>query len=381
MQYSCYIEVNVICLIILAIFLSRLFHRRRMFSSSDKLMVRVLIFTCVLCFADVAAMVCRGRFFPGARAMIEGSNILYLAVMPIISMIWCDYTCERLGRRINSRYNLLHRLPLIVFMLVVLLNPVHHFFFSINADNLYVRGPGVFVHWIVSWYYFVVSGILVWRSVRSTNNWIQRRDYMPLLTFLILPAIGCIAQMLFYGVTSVQAGITLSLVLVSQQMQDIQISADELTRLNNRTAMKRYVDALVHNDQPPRLTVMMIDVNHFKQINDTLGHAMGDKALCAIADSLKEACGTARIPLFLCRYGGDEFVVLGSGLNDQDRLDVMASIRSAVSARSQRPDEPFTLSVSIGSAEATCRNAGDFDALLQQADDKMYEDKKKGRGM
>lgn len=375
MQFSCYIEVNVVCLILLGIFLYRLHGRRSMLSTADKVMVRLLMAACVLCVSDILAIVCRGQQFPGARALVEGSNALYLAMMPLISMLWCDYSGQKTGREVPEKYRLPYRVPCLAFALAVLFNPVHHFFFSVSAENLYVRGPGIFLHWIVSWFYFIWSGIAVWNTMRHETNWIRRGEYRPYLTFLILPAIGCVTQMLVYGVTSVQVGITLSLVLVTFQRQDNQNSVDELTGCNNRTALKRYVDALIGRDEPVQLTVMMIDVNHFKHINDTYGHSFGDLVLRDIASVLIGVCGRSSEKLFLCRYGGDEFVILGVDLDQATTHRIMEDVHHMVEISPQGDDRPYTLSVSLGSASGMCRSHGDFEHYLRVADESMYEEK------
>lgn len=379
MQFSCYIEVNIICLILLGIFLYRLYLRRSMLSSADKIMIRLLIATGILCLADIVAIVSRGRMFAGARWIIEISNIIYFAAMPLISMLWCDYSREKLNISIPGKLLLPYRLPCLLFMIALFLNPLHHFFFSVNAENLYVRGPGVFLHWIVSWFYFIVAGLNALKGMRSSANTLQRHVYTPFLSFLILPAVACVAQMLLYGVTTVQVGICLSLVLVSFQNLDNSISYDELTGINNRIAMRRYVDTLIHDDDHPVVSVWMLDVNHFKQINDSYGHVMGDQALRDVAVALRSVCEKASDPLFLCRYGGDEFLIIGPETTDVGVDPIVEAIRQAVVLQSVTARRPYSLGVSIGYARGECSKKEDFEILLRDADSHMYTDKNQNR--
>ena len=87
------------------------------------------------------------------------------------------------------------------------------------------------------------------------------------------------------------------------------VSSDTLTGLNNRKALENYLSARLQK-QGQQFSVLFCDIDHFKTINDTLGHAKGDLALKQAAEALRQACGRAPEPLFLCRYGGDEFVIL-----------------------------------------------------------------------
>ena len=377
MQFSCYIEVNLICLILLAIVYARLRQNRSINTTPQMIMRRMIVALWVLCLSDIAAIVFRGRVFPGARLLIEGSNLIYLEMMPVISMFWYAYVCNRTGKEMNKRQVFFRQLPVLIFTLVALSNPINHFIFSIDENNLYARGPGVFLHWIISWYYLFSAGALSAKAIRTAPSWVRRSEYKPLLHFLVLPIIGSVAQMIFYGVTSVQGGITLSVVLISMQSQDNQISLDELTGINNRKAMRRYVDNMVHKNNPPSLMVMMIDVNKFKRINDTLGHSVGDMALCDIAGILKGVCGKAKERLFLSRYGGDEFVIIGKDMKQEAMDGLVDAIHRDVAAFGREQKKPYTLDVSVGYAWGACGDYDDFSRCMKAADEAMYQDKKK----
>ena len=378
MQFSCYIEINVICLILQGIFYWRLHQRRSMLSTADKVMKNLLVTVGVLCVSDILAIVSRGRFFPGARVVIEGSNLVYLVMITLISVLWGDYVAIRLGKKMEKKWHLLHMLPFILFVSAAVLNPLHHFFFSIDENNLYMRGPGVFVHWIVSWYYLLSSGFWSYRAIRSAGSRSARNEYLPLLNFLILPAIGCLGQMAFYGVTAVQAGVTLSLVLVSLQFQDNQVSSDELTGINNRKAMRRFVENTIRSGEGVVLNVIMLDVNRFKMINDTYGHSVGDMALCDTAEMLKKVCNMAKAPLFLCRFGGDEFVLIGRNIGHEGIEEVVGMIRQVMADFERtKGSKPYTLDVSIGHASGLCDNYDDFTHYMRLADENMYDDKKR----
>lgn len=379
MQFSGYIEVNLISLILSYIVYARLRQDRRIHSTAQILMQRLLIALWLLCISDVVAMLARGRFFPGARAVIEISNLVYLEMMPVISMIWLLYVFNRTGKMVSQKQTCLLFVPLIAFSLLDLTNPWTNLLFRIDESNLYVRGPGVFLHWIAAWFYLLYAGVLSLHAVVKAPNWVKRNEYRPLLYFLVLPAIGCIAQMAIYGVTSVQVGITLSIVLISMQGQDNQISADELTGINNRKAMRRFVDNTVHKNNPPALTVLMLDINKFKKINDTLGHAVGDAALKDVASVLREVCGRNKKNLFLSRYGGDEFVIIGKGITEEETVQLAQELREEVAAFSQRAKRPYELSISVGYSSGSCEDYDQFTSCLHRADDAMYEEKKNSR--
>jgi diguanylate cyclase (GGDEF)-like protein len=130
---------------------------------------------------------------------------------------------------------------------------------------------------------------------------------------------------------------------------------------------ERYVDPL---------SLIMLDVDHFKRINDRFGHAAGDKALKAIAGL---CMSTTRVADLLGRYGGEEFVILLPE-TDIDGAEMTArrlceGIRSAV-IQSERGE--IRVTVSVGVAQVT-PDVADLDRLLDLADQAMYRAKEGGR--
>lgn len=371
MQSLSYIEVNVICLMLLGIFYIRVSKNRSILTTSQIIMKRVILASCILCMSDIVAVICRGQTFAGARGLIEASNLIYIYSMPVISMFWNDYVRNRLGKRLTTMQTIMHHIPLGLFTLVAISNPFTNYLFTIDENNLYARGPGIFLHWIVAWFYLASATIISYKAYKSADNWIKRAEYRPLLAFLIFPIIGCLVQMLLYGVSSVQAGITLSILLVNIQLQANQVSTDELTGINNRKEMANYLDSLW--SRKPSLCVMMIDVNRFKSINDTFGHAAGDEALKKVANALKRVCEKCDEHLFLCRYGGDEFVIIGEGIDNDRALEIKSIISDEI--KNTTNTYGYTLSVSVGYSIDPCSNEDEFEKCIKQADLYMYKEK------
>ena len=150
---------------------------------------------------------------------------------------------------------------------------------------------------------------------------------------------------------------------------------DPLTGLYNQRYLMRHLRGLLESTQNPDLGVLMIDVDHFKAVNDEFGHATGDQALRVIADVLR--AGT-RVFDSLARYGGEEFVVVMPGTGLADALLAAERVRSAVEAtpvhvgtREEAPADgehrcshQQAMAWNAGSAAARCRSG----ALHSQAD-------------
>ncbi|MFA7665566.1 MAG: EAL domain-containing protein [Burkholderiaceae bacterium] len=170
---------------------------------------------------------------------------------------------------------------------------------------------------------------------------------------------------------------TLSLYLRRAQAEEQLRHAslhDPLTGLPNRANLLRTVERLLAADTP--LALLYIDLDHYKAINDTLGHSAGDRALTEIAQRLRSAIRPEDIA---ARMGGDEFVVLIAGELPHERIESLAQgILAAIEKPLPLGDRPWFLSASIGVALAPS-DAHDAELLIRHADNAMYEVKTEGR--
>ncbi|MEO6066141.1 MAG: diguanylate cyclase [Lysobacterales bacterium] len=154
---------------------------------------------------------------------------------------------------------------------------------------------------------------------------------------------------------------------------------DGLTHAYNRRHLDELIESVWHDfRQSARpLALLMIDLDHFKRINDTLGHATGDDCLVEVA-ALLESIVTASQAAF-GRYGGEEFVVLQDGADDDSVAALAERIRAGVAALSVAgPEGPVPLTVSIGHALAHADD-GHWDRTLERADAALYAAKQQGR--
>ena len=153
---------------------------------------------------------------------------------------------------------------------------------------------------------------------------------------------------------------------------------DSLTNLPNRSLL--YIHANQAIAQATRdntkLAVLFIDVDHFKQVNDSLGHPAGDALLCIVAGRLREAIREVDI---LCRYSGDEFVIILTQCDSMHATDLAGRLLAVLSEPCQVGDIPLSPAASIG-ISLFPENGRDMDTLIHAADMAMYQAKQKGRG-
>jgi diguanylate cyclase (GGDEF)-like protein len=161
-------------------------------------------------------------------------------------------------------------------------------------------------------------------------------------------------------------------------VQDLENKAllDPLTGLGNRAMFDRQlrseVTIRIRFNTP--LSVIVMDVDRFKKINDHCGHPIGDVVLQKVAECISAICRAGDVA---CRYGGDEFAIIAPHANAADSAMLAKRMSEAISAiRVMHKGRPIPVTTSFGVADST----GLYDrSMFQRADDALYRSKQRGR--
>ena len=153
------------------------------------------------------------------------------------------------------------------------------------------------------------------------------------------------------------------------------VRTDELTGLTNRRGLYQFLENLAERRVAgTHLALLLVDLDHFKHINDECGHLTGDQVLCAVAAEVSQVAAPCDLP---CRLGGDEFALLAQ-LEDASALEAHAArIVTAVRAlRFSAPHETLTITVSVGAS--LCADDSEWSVWYSQADAALYRAKGEG---
>ncbi len=262
-------------------------------------------------------------------------------------------------------------------------------YISPNPDPAIRFNVGILYRlWSLSTYLFAIFAAIVFiRAFFKKENFAHRKSILPGVISVWVMCLSCILQGLFFHNTAYTTS-TLVIIFIYFYVETLhsQISTDMITGIGNRQQFHfELVDQMHDASSLHRLFVIMLDINHFKSVNDLYGHNEGDNALEKFSAILNFCCRNADAKPF--RYGGDEFVILKKvsiefqGMANEavqqfiDRIDKELKDFNAASSL------PYDLTASIGYAEY------DFDAkeqvpeLIARADKMLYQYKKRHHAM
>ena len=171
---------------------------------------------------------------------------------------------------------------------------------------------------------------------------------------LVIGLIGCIVRIIY-----------------SWKMSDKKIYTDVLTGCSSRAAALSLLESL-EDQRNMRISVVYMDLNRFKYVNDTYGHDKGDKLLRIFGATLNKVFADIG---FVGRMGGDEFIAILSNTNDDKIREMCAQVESILWEKSKQLDFPYVISSSYGYASRNVGQPETLDEILQMADERMYVNK------
>lgn len=359
-------ELAALCILLAALALSVQFNRRRMFFA---------VLTVLLAYGVLLLM--SGNRNDLSREILIGGLCLFMPLNLVIAHTLAE-------RGVFTRYG---AWPFIALTVEILLVATLVSGYSQNiADALFVK----FVRWApLSATGISQPGLLIlaigflWLNDRL----IQRHSPELAAFFFSLVATAVMLhsrQPPAVAIYAAAAGLAFGMALIRESWN--MAYTDELTGLPGRRALEEHLRQLGGH-----YVIAMLDVDHFKNFNDTYGHGAGDQVLRLVAARLQQCAGGGKA----FRYGGEEFIVSYPGKSLQEITAALENLRAEIETSGFNPrrgerrsladshkgldtDEPLQVTVSIGAAESSATLADPW-AVLKTADQALYTAKRSGR--
>lgn len=372
-----YLQTNIICLAILG-YLKFLSSKRSSSSRTEDLIFSRLIYAMIpYCISDVCAWYFNGKPYAFAGAAVCISNIIYIASPIVMILFWVDYVfCKVENKRVfKGVKGILPVAPALIVILLILSTPLTGFAFTIDDANVYTRGIGAYLAPAASWVYILVVTIRTTVKGRRNSRSINKAGLFMVYEFLIPPLIGTVFQIAFYGLTTMGIAFTLSLLIVFVNRQQDQISLDELTGLNNKRELEKYLDKCGPYSANPTMCFCCIGIGNMSRIISKNGLLAGDNAVAHTASILKDICGgqSSESSWFLARNAGECFVIVGFNRSRVELENLITAIRVMVSRKNETLPDSSRITACIGSSFGKVESSAEVSELMRTATQDMKE--------
>jgi diguanylate cyclase (GGDEF)-like protein len=292
-------------------------------------------------------------------------NFLVTAINTVIAVLWLYYIDFMLFRDYNRlKRKKAYMLPAVIMLILSIINVFEPILFVISENNVYQRLPLLWISIPLIFGMYIYALVMVLKY--ATTH--QKKILVGVLVFFIIPIIAAILQLIFYGLMLIWPSTALAILISYLIFETTSNARDYLTNLFTRERAEEYIAHLIQQNR--HFSIVMMDINNFKMINDRYGHHVGDQVLIDIASILQDHFIEKSL---VARYGGDEYLVVteitDKVILNQIRENLVKTLKDIPS----KVKEEITLS--FGFATCYTPKSCTIGEIIIEADNQMYRDK------
>ena len=368
-----YLEINLVSVILVAMIghktngLSKMIAQRSFSRAINSLILFFLSDTCYV-------MMKYGLLPYSGRAVIASKSVYFFSTA-LMCYFWFIYFEHLQGTEFaNERKKAVGSSVLVwVMFLLLIVNLFTGVLFYVDDDGVYRRGGLFLIQYLLAYLYVFAAAFHAFIGIWDKSKLNKRKTLIYLALFPVFPAGAGILQFIYPELPLACAALSIATLIMYLNRTDEMISADPLTKLNNRKQLSFYYEQWQQQERREPMYVMMIDANDFKAINDTYGHISGDDALIRISNALILTCREYKERTNIARYGGDEFIVLLLTDSEDRAAEIKQRINENLRRLNDAAKAPYELTVSVGYVPAD--RSRDLGKIIEAADEMLYEEK------
>ena len=370
MSIDFYNSIDIIffsCIILLVIIIHALINRENLqLSARYRTILAFIILVILLC--DLVSRIHFPMDKQTEHIFRYILNFVYLVLQPLPVSLGLMYLFSLFREKRYSRSLLLiFLIPFFAGCAVMIYSIFTGFVFFIDENNIYHRGPGMFVFAITNYSFIIPSAWLVFHH----RDIIKRQTILIIIAYSIIPTLGSLLQLLFYGIITAWPSFAVALFIIFIFIEGRRSDRDYLTGLLNRQSF----DARIHGrieqyNRKGSFSFVVIDLDKFKTINDTYGHDKGDEVLQTVGGILTHSVSVSDT---VARYGGDEFVIIIESADKKIVENILERIDRNLSAWNDKNGNTFVLSLSAGYVIYDPGIHKGFEDLFRHADSIMFD--------
>ncbi|MGD9910568.1 MAG: diguanylate cyclase [Candidatus Izemoplasmatales bacterium] len=301
MDYLVQFQLNIYAFLMLMILFGTILIRSKVISVRRNFLNHTLILTAIAVLLEPLTWILDVQTYPGAYFLEYASNFLLILIAPLIVgmfLNYMDYVIFHQYKRLKKRW--FYMTPTIITFVLLVINLFYPIYFGVQkGTNAYFSGDYQWIHYIVLFLAYVYIIVLAIQNRKRIRN----HQYLLFIAFFFTPMLGTFLSMLntrlYLSWTSIGFGLLVIYIFFESTNGEI----DHLTHLFSRSSYENYVNERIDNQANFKL--LSIDIDHFKEINDTYGHHKGDEVLREFGKGLVAAIYPSKMA---ARLGGDEFI-------------------------------------------------------------------------
>lgn len=297
-------------------------------------------------------------------------DFLVVIFTPLLVGLWAsyiDYKLFKKQKRLKKR--LYYQYVTLISIFGLMINFFTPVFFSIDFDtNTYQRGYLFFLRYLLI---FLIYAHVAFMTLKNRNRQ-NSQVIMGIMTFLLFPILGSIVQIFFQTLYFQFSGSALGVLVIFIFLETTSGNKDYLTNLYSRRVLDEYLDRLV--EKQDSFTVIMIDLDHFKKINDEFGHHAGDLVLIEFSRILIKLKKSMKS--IISRLGGDEFLCILVEEDQENYKSYLSELKKQTSSSVILKTYRFK---GFSEGSLVYDHEMDVDKLLKNVDSLMYRKKNSKR--
>ena len=359
-------DTHLFALLVLAMFTFIITQKNDLNEYRNRILLVFFLVAIILIIIELGTFLVNDKLDPISKVMNYFLNYLLLFLIPFLSGIWAsyiDYVIFESKDRLKKNFYYLY--PVVMVTILLLINTFYPILFSINEQNHFVKESFHFLMLLT----MVVIYIHIWIVVIKNKNKVKSTVVWSILSFAILPFMFEIIELYFGELPYTFIAVGYSLCFNYLILETVSASHDYMTGLYTRRKAMSYQRSLLKKKMS--YTIIVIDLDDFKYINDTFGHYKGDQAINEFSFILNQVYSDNGL---VSRLGGDEFLIVSLICENNLIIKKMSQIRELI--KHEDFEYGMYLDFSYGLAHCEEVKNQDEDMMIHLADERMYMMKK-----
>lgn len=356
--------------ILLGVVLYNAYKRLDRRNDTNRLFLYISIFILMGLVSDLTVIAAEKRTELWLIAITKLCAAIVFIACPIISYLWYEFTYIwiSIDYTPNKHFGKLIFIPLFADIIIILISPFTGLMYSIDSNNTYYRGPLYAASPITIFFYLILSVLVIIKN----RKLVFRGDFFPLILFGIIPAFGGVTQLLSPDLRLLWPTAAFAIVIVYIYIQQRMMQIDDLTGAWTKGSFEQYLEKrLSKNIKENSFGIIYIDMDDFKNINDSFGHQEGDIALKNVVNLIKGVISSKDI---VARVGGDEFIILSQTTSLGSVGDLVKRITDSFDEYNRKSGKKYSLHCSFGYDVYDSKNYT-ISQFINYVDNLMYRNK------